>query len=510
MTDPKDNIPPAKAGDVEQGTISDIAFQGIPGTRLLIEHSDAEVVQLPRPTSSPDDPLNWRWGRKYTAQAIVFTWAFMLGATTLSPAVTYVPVMAELGASSIYLNVGGALALLMLGLGNLLFNPLALRFGRRHVYFVSAIISAVSQIVTATARTKATFIGGRILLGFGAAPFEQLPALTVDDQFFVHRRGLGLSIYTLAITMGSFLGPIASGFVTDGMGWRWVYWFYAIFLFATAALILFGLEETAFPRRVHQHDALDTPQNSKSYLQRLRLITLLPTSVPFYRIAITPLLLLVDPIVWWCGVMYGFGVAWLTIMAYESPTIFTIYGFSPSTLGLTNIAPLIGACLVVWLGGAGTDRFMVWKARRNNGVMEPETRIYSVFFAGPVMGAGLILYGVGASQGIHWAGPIIGMGMIGSALPIAAEVALGYVSESYPSLAGEATTAVIVIRNVIGCAMTFAIGPWIETSGLRNTFIVVGLLAFVVFVSGILLIWQGKNCRKMGAKRYYAIVAMKG
>jgi fucose permease len=101
------------------------------------------------------------------------------------------------------------------------------------------------------------------------------------------------------------------------------------------------------------------------------------------------------------------------------------------------------------------------------------------------------------------------MGMIGSALPIAAEVALGYVSESYPSLAGEATTAVIVIRNVIGCAMTFAIGPWIESSGLRDTFVAVGLLAFVV-VSGILLLLWGKRWRGLGAKRYHAIVAMKG
>jgi MFS family permease len=395
------------------------------------------------------------------------------------------------------------------------------------VYFISTIISAISQIVTATAQTKATFIGGRILLGFGAAPFEQLPALTVDDQFFVHRRGLGLSIYTLAITMGSFLGPVASGFVADDMGWRCtfhinplrppclldvlgVYWFYAIFLFATAALILFGLEETGFARQPHQQENTNIHQSPKPYLAKLKLITSLPSPAPFHRTATSPLYLLTSPLIWWSGIMYGFGVAWLSIMAYESSTIFTLYGFSPSSLGLTNIAPLIGACLVVWLGGAGTDHFMVWKARRNNGVMEPETRIYSVFFAGPVMGAGLVLYGVGAAQGMHWAGPIIGMGMIGSALPIAAEVALGYVSESYPSLAGEATTAVIVIRNVIGCAMTFAIGPWIESSGLRDTFVAVGILAFVVFCSGILLILWGKRWRGMGAKRYHAIVAMKG
>ncbi|KAL4863923.1 major facilitator superfamily domain-containing protein [Aspergillus spectabilis] len=364
-----------------RGTVDDVAFEGIPGTRLLIEHTDAEVVLLPHPTSSPNDPLNWDWRRKYTAQAI-------------------------LGATSGYLNIGSALALLMLGVGNLLFNPMALKFGRRPIYLASALISAASQVVIATAQNKATFTGARVLLGFGAAPFEQLPALSVDDQFFVHQRGLGLSIYTLAITSGSFLGPIATGFVIDSMMEMYVsplvrsnpfiltttvtgvYWFYAIFIFAIATLVFFGLEATGFPRRAHESAPEEEPHDTiparKTYHQKLKLIT-----------------------------------------------------------------NLLG------------------------------------FFAGPIMGAGLILYGVGAAHRIHWSGPIIGMGMIGSALPISAEVALGYVSESYPSLAGEATTAVIVIRNVIG--------------GLQDTFVVVGVLAFVVFVSG----------GRLGAKRYYAMVAMK-
>ncbi|KZN87179.1 putative MFS-type transporter [Penicillium chrysogenum] len=427
MNDKKSKVFRKEGGDYEQGSIGDVV-EGVPGTRILIEDTDAEIILLPRPTSSPDDPLNWSWRRKYIAQAIVFIWAFMLGAATLSPAVTYASVMAELGASTSYLNIGAALALLMLGLGNLVFNPLALRFGRRPVYLFSTLISAAAQVVAARAQTKATFIGSRILLGFGAAPFEQLPALTVDDQFFIHQRGLGLSIYTLALTTGSFLGPIATGFVIDSMGWRWVYWFYAIFLFSVAALVFFALEETGFPRRTYQQTDPNETRSSdppKTYLQKLQLITILPVPTSLYRTATTPILLLTSPIIWWCGIMYGFAVAWLTIMAYESTTIFMTYNFSSSALGLTNIAPLIGACLVIYLGGAGTDRFMVFKARRNAGIMEPETRLYSVFFAGPIMAAGLILYGVGAANEIHWAGPIIGMGMIGSALPISAEVALG-------------------------------------------------------------------------------------
>ncbi|RDW72331.1 uncharacterized protein DSM5745_07503 [Aspergillus mulundensis] len=352
-------LSPREREDVEQGSMFE---ESPPGTRVLIDHTEAEVVLLPHPSPSPDDPLNWTWRRKYTAQAIVFIWAFMLGAATLSPAVTYAPVVAELGASTGYLNIGAALALLMLGLGNLLFNPLALKFGRRHVYLVSALISAASQVLVATAQTKEKVTGGRILLGFGAAPFEQLPALTVDDQFFVHQRGLGLSIYTLAITTGSFLGPIASGFVIESMGWRWVYWFYAIFLFSIAILMFFGLEETGFSRLSHGSEegtGGSQPQVPKAYLQKLNLITIFADNAPFWRTATRPFLLLTDPIIWWCGIMYGFGVSWLTIMAYESTTIFTLYGFSSSSLGLTNIGPLIGACLVIYVGGAGTDCFIM-------------------------------------------------------------------------------------------------------------------------------------------------------
>lgn len=127
MKDEKSKVFQKEGGDPEQDSIGD-AVEGVPGTRVLIEHTDAEIILLPRPTSSPDDPLNWSWRRKYISQAIVFIWSFMLGAATLSPAVTYASVMAELGASTSYLNIGAALALLMLGLGNLIFNPLVYIF----------------------------------------------------------------------------------------------------------------------------------------------------------------------------------------------------------------------------------------------------------------------------------------------------------------------------------------------------------------------------------------------
>ncbi|KAL5357437.1 major facilitator superfamily domain-containing protein [Aspergillus floccosus] len=505
---PATSYSPTTEGDLVTSTV----VEDIPGTRLLVEENATHLVYLPRPSASPDDPLNWCWVRKYKSMLLVCFWVLLLGGATLSPAVTYGPLIQEMGVTVNYLNIAAAIALLLLGLGNLVFNPIALRFGRRPVYLASAIISMVANIVVASSKSKGAYMAGRIVLGFGAAPFEQLPALTIDDQFFIHRRGFGLSLYTFALNIGSFLGPVASGFVTDSMGWRWMHWWYAIFLGLSAVLIFLFLEETAFVRRTQNNLPIMERGSSaegprKTIVQRLKLFTHVESPVPFVQLVVGPFKMLLEPIVWWCGTTYGFGVAWLTIMAYESSTVFGNYGFSSAAIGLTNIAPLVGACLSLYAGGAGTDRFMVWKARRNGGVMEAESRIYSVLIAGPIMCGGLVLYGAGAAHHVHWMGPIIGMAMIGSGLPIAAEVTLGYASESYPSLAGEATTGLVCIRNVIGAAMTFGIGPWIDRCGLQDTFVIAGVLAFVVFYSGIFFIWKGKACRRMGAKRYYQMVA---
>ena len=202
----------------------------IPGTVLLVDfnhktglpHAEdsQEIVLVPTPSSHPDDPLNWSPFRKWFALGIVCLWSFMLGAATLSPTITYGAIIPLWRVDTTFLNIGTAISIFNLGFFNIFLSPLSQKYGRRPVYLFSTIVCVVSQIVCAFAPNKAAWMVGRVLLGAGAAPFEQLPALTVDDQFFVHERGLGLSLYILAIATGSFLGPVAGGFVVQSMGWR--------------------------------------------------------------------------------------------------------------------------------------------------------------------------------------------------------------------------------------------------------------------------------------------------
>ncbi|KAF4633476.1 hypothetical protein G7Y89_g4650 [Cudoniella acicularis] len=504
--DDKTNTPPPGEKSLDEPSPVDVTpdvVELLPGTRLLvdIEHrlhsahdADKEIVLIPEPSSDPDDPLNWSPVRKHFAFGIVCLYTLMLGGATISPGITYGALIVEFDATVNYLNTGAALSILFLGAGNLLLNPLALRFGRRPVYLFSAVLACVSQVVAAAAQNKGTAIGARILLGFAAAPFEQLPAISVDDQFFIHHRGFGISLYVVALTLGSTLGPLSAGFVIESMGWRWVYWFYAIFMGAIAIIIFLFLEETAYLRKPNTEstESAVTGKSTKTFVSRLALIPAVrPTEVPFLTLVFNPVRLLISPIVIWGGIVYGFGVSWLSIMAVTANEVFQSplygYNFSFSTLGLTNLATLIGAFIMIYAGGAGTDSFMVWKARKNNGIMEAESRIYSTFIAAPIMTGGLILYGVGAAAGLPWIGPVFGMGMIGAGLALSGEVTLGYTSEAFAGIekggegmVAEAVTAMVFVRNCISCAMTFAIAPWIEHSGLRNCFIEVGLLAGVV------------------------------
>ncbi|KAI3580745.1 major facilitator superfamily domain-containing protein [Fusarium oxysporum f. sp. albedinis] len=392
--------------DLEVGDLSR-SIDMVPGTRLLLGQGQnslgsSGIILSPEPSSDPDDPLNWSALRKSLSFFVVNLYSFMVAVVALSTAVTYGALIAEFHTTAAYLNVGTAVSILFIGMGNIIWNPLALRYGRRPVYILSCFLTGIAQVIAATANRSDVFVGSRILMGFVAAPFEQLPAVTVNDQFFVHQRGFALS----------FLGPLATGFIVDGVGWRWVYWTFSIVM------------------------------------------------------------------------------ALVTILAF----------FFYTAVGLTSLSPLVGSLLLFYVGGAGTDRFMIRQARHNGGVMEPESRIYAALVGGPIMSAGLILYGAGASAKLHWMVPVVGMGLIGAGIPIAGEVSLGYVTECYSHKAGQATTAMITVRNIIACGMIFATEPWINHNGLRDTFIIMGVLCLVGFWSGALLIWKGKNCRRRSAK----------
>lgn len=76
------------------------------------------------------------------------------------------------------------------GVGNLVWVPLMIKYGRRPVYIASFIIYLFTIVGSGLATTYGGEMTARTILGLAAGAGECLAPLTIADIFFLHERGL--------------------------------------------------------------------------------------------------------------------------------------------------------------------------------------------------------------------------------------------------------------------------------------------------------------------------------
>jgi len=77
----------------------------------------------------------------------------------------------------------------MQGLGNLVWMPLIIKYGRRPMYLISFTIYCVTAIWVGVSTQYANTLVARIVMGLAAGSGECLAPLTISDIFFLHERG---------------------------------------------------------------------------------------------------------------------------------------------------------------------------------------------------------------------------------------------------------------------------------------------------------------------------------
>ncbi|OBA19438.1 hypothetical protein METBIDRAFT_214098 [Metschnikowia bicuspidata var. bicuspidata NRRL YB-4993] len=216
------------------------------------------------------------------------------------------------------------------------------------------------------------------------------------------------------------------------------------------------------------------------------------------------------PAVIWGGIVYGAQMMWLSLMATTQSEIFeTYYGFSTSSTGLTNLAPLAGCLIGMVYGGRFVDWLAVFLAKRNKGVLEAEFRLYAMWFPTLINAAGVLAYGLGANSKAPWAIPVIvGQGFLGFSMTSTGPICLTYAIECYPELSSEALVLMLFVRNMIGMGFTWGIQAWLERDGLVTTTWLMFMLSLIINGFAIFFIIWGKKWRKM-TKEYYLRIANK-
>ncbi|KAL9563114.1 hypothetical protein ACKAV7_012856 [Fusarium commune] len=234
-------------------------YEVVPGTVYLVtqpahnNNEQGDIILVPTPSDSLGDPL------RCTVMTALGNWENSV----------YVDIQDALGTSINQLNIGTALTLLMLGVGNVFFTPLSHKFGRRIAYLSSLAVVIGCHIWLATARNSGDFIGAHVLFGLGRAPYEALVPISIADIVFAHERGFALGIYAFGLSAGSSVGPICSGYMIETLGWRWVYCWGAILCGILYVPIFFILEESNFTREPEllQEPVLEAQESALDAIQ---------------------------------------------------------------------------------------------------------------------------------------------------------------------------------------------------------------------------------------------------
>ncbi|KAL4814466.1 major facilitator superfamily domain-containing protein [Aspergillus spinulosporus] len=447
-----------------------------PGTVTIedLHHGQEVIVVLkPTPSEDPNDPLNWSKLRKLVNFALASFYTLATFVLLDIGTVIWVQLNAELGISWSNLNNSFAVNLAGLAIGCILIVPFAIKYGRRSIYILSSAVQLATAIWQAKMNTTAELLAINALNGLAGAVSEALVQMTIVDIFFVHQRASANAFYNFMVNMGAYLAPVAAGYCATAQGWRWIWCEHghtdskaqyeppdAKSSGSTQTIGELATEAVAYPR--------------KPYRERLALIT--KTENPIWENAKRPLVVLVSfPAVTFAAFVRGCFLSWFSIIATTQSSYLALppYNYNSSQIGLFNLPPFIGGVIGGILSGPVNDWYVLWRAKRNSGVFEPESRLHMSLPAIIATPIGLLVFGIGLAR-----------------------------------IIGDALVGVAFVRNGLATVFVFALTPWIEASGLVNMFIAVTCIATAMTLTILPMIVFGKRLRVWTEVRYRRMAAL--
>lgn len=534
----------------------------VPGTVHLVDitgqnssshhdNSQTDIVLIPQPSSDPEDPLNWPYRRKLLAVSMAYLYVLGTGIATSLQYSVLADITADTGISTDNLVQGTGVMFLFFGWACLLWQPIALTYGRRGVYLITVFLTIPIMVWTAYSSTAGEWFAHRILIGIVVSPIESLCEVTVFDLFFAHNRGTFMGLYVLTLFGSNFLAPLVAGWFNDAYGWRWTMNLGTIICGVIFIIMFLFMEETIYFRdtslesvnvefqstnecatqngREKQMQSEKTITAPSQIAQQIQVSTTIqrtitrrnkynlfrplpgrPSNRDMLHMIYRPLIMIYKfPTVAWTGFLYGINLAWYNVLNGTASPVLTgePYRWSAAQVGCVYAGPIIGAALACLWSGKIADQITLALARRNNGIREPEHRLWVLAVSGIISAAGLVTWGVGAYHQVHWIGLVFGLGMLTFGCVTGGSIAVSYNVDCFEEIAGETMVSIMIIRNTIGFGISYGITPWWTTQGLQNCFITAAAISLICTFSFLILIVYGKRLRRRSIPAYRKYMA---
>lgn len=520
----------------------------LPGTELLEDignlhrihdHNAANsTVLVPQPSSFPNDPLNWspKWKTLIMVNQCVFVALSIMPSQCIAPLSPTFEAQWNKNASQVALLTG--VMVIALGYTNFVIIPCAHIFGRRPTMIVCCIITLATDIWMAAAGSYWSFMGARLVNGFGTGANESMLPLVVADMFFLHQRGKYVGIYFYAFFIGLMIGPIIAGNIAARVSWRWFFWVCVIAQAINLLGLIFAFPETRFnrnqppslvapevspelsdnekspqpatevesPNLVNTDEFLGRGKPSRKQFNIIQGIDRKALSEVWIHLW-TPVEIFFYPIVCWAAwTMAGAANAFLLLVLFESPILSNPpYNFSSASIGFANFAPAVGCVIALLVCGPFCDWVALRATKKNHGIFEPEMRLPALIPFLAISLIGLLALGIGGQDKWPWEAVIIvGFGFFGFLTVSLPTVAITYAIDCYKPISGQIMVTSTVVKNTFGFGMTYYINDWIVRDGfIPATGLVIGLAVALPLVGMIgLMIW-GKDLRRLTKNSKY-------
>lgn len=288
-----------------------------------------------------------------------------------------------------------------------------------------------------------------------------------------------MGAYAWTLAGSNYFAPVICGFIAEYQGWRWVFYWPAIFLAFVFVFLFVFLEETNYNRKTigivvaesspklgsSDEKSSDNPvvesaaiesSSEKTLLQKMSLWQPSPGQNMLHR-ALRGLRFLGWPVVFYAGFSYGSYLIWFNVLNATASIILSgpPYGFAPSFVGLSYLSCCIGVAIAAYVSGGLSDWLTIKLARRNGGIMEAEHRLWPFVVCLIMVPGSLILWGVGAAQEIHWFGLVFAMGCLAFSSTMGITLSVNYLIDSYHDISGDAIVTVILVRNTMSFAISY-------------------------------------------------------
>lgn len=123
------------------------------------------------------------------------------------------------------------------------------RFGPKTIYLIGLAVFTAASLWCGLSTTLEGLIAARAVQGLGAAFMTPQTMAVITRTFPPHRRGAAMGLWGGTSGVAMLVGPLAGGFLVDGLGWEWIF-----FVNIPVGLIGFVLAWILVPRlQTHRH-----------------------------------------------------------------------------------------------------------------------------------------------------------------------------------------------------------------------------------------------------------------